>query len=239
MPTLPKPQLSQSESPWGATYDQMYLELCKDRAPILTALGFYAEHDLPPQEINSNAVPTKDEEEELRQIASALTLAAAASVAMPPARLVATLNKVSNNPSLFFARELPAPVEWAIACDYQRRAPGDALGRCIGGGQVAAFPGEVEEPTEANSPTATADEEQVDLALFRKKRASTAGNDHVGPWTDKLGYGVGVAACGSALRNKPIVFHEASGSAVRISYPSRSRGCLRLLKAPTRSDGCW
>jgi len=134
MPTLPKPQLSQSESPWGATYDQMYLELCKDRAPILTALGFYAEHDLPPQEINSNAVPTKDEEEELRQIASALTLAAAASVAMPPARLVATLNKVSNNPSLFFARELPAPVEWAIACDYQRRAPGDALGRCIGGG---------------------------------------------------------------------------------------------------------
>jgi hypothetical protein len=49
MPTVAKPQLSESKSPWGAAYDQIYLELCRDRAPILTALGFYAEHDLPPQ----------------------------------------------------------------------------------------------------------------------------------------------------------------------------------------------
>jgi hypothetical protein len=93
----------------------MYLELCRDRAPILTALGFYAEYDLPPPEENSNAVPTKNEEEELRQIASALTVAA--SAAMPIGMLVKTLKKVSKNPSLFLPRELPQPVEWAIADD--------------------------------------------------------------------------------------------------------------------------
>ena len=80
MPTLSKAQLIQPESPWGAAFDQMYLELCRDQVGILTALGFYAEHDLPPPRENSNAIPTQDEEIELRQIASALTVAAAASV---------------------------------------------------------------------------------------------------------------------------------------------------------------
>ena len=150
MPTLSKAQLIEPESPWGATFDQMYLELHHDRIPVLTALGFYAEHDLPPPE-NSDATPTKDEEEELRQIASALTVAAAASVTMPAGVLVATLLKVSKKPSLFFTRELPAPVEWAMACDYRRGdEPPGTHWRDVWGDQVAAFPGEVEQPTEAN-----------------------------------------------------------------------------------------
>ena len=150
MPTLSKAQLIEPESPWGATFDQMYLELRRGRIPILKALGFYAEHDLPLPE-NSDATPTKDEEQELRQIASALTVAAAASVTMPAGVLVATLLKVSKKPSLFFARELPAPVEWAMACDYQRGdEPPGTHWRHVWGDQVAAFPGEVEQPTEAN-----------------------------------------------------------------------------------------
>jgi hypothetical protein len=44
MPTLAKAQLTESEFPWGATYDRIYLQLCQDRISILTALGFYAEH---------------------------------------------------------------------------------------------------------------------------------------------------------------------------------------------------
>jgi hypothetical protein len=98
MPTLAKAQLIESESPWGAAFDQMYLELCLERAPILTALGFYAERDLSPPN-NSEAIPTTDEAEELRQIASALTVAAAASATMPTAVLVATLEKVSKKPA--------------------------------------------------------------------------------------------------------------------------------------------
>ena len=151
MPTLSKAQLIETESPWGAAFDRMYLELCRDRVPILTALGFYAEHDLPPPEENSDAVPTQDEEEELCQIASALTFAGAASEVMPTGVLVATLLKVSKDPNLFFARGLPAPVEWAIACGYQR---GDEIAgthwRDIWGDQVATFPGEVEQPTALN-----------------------------------------------------------------------------------------
>jgi len=150
MPTLAKAQLIESESPWGAAFDQMYLELCLKRAPILTALGFYTERDLSPPN-NSEAIPTTDEAEELRQIASALTVAAAASATMPTAVLVATLEKVSKKPSLFFARELPQPVEWAIADDYQRGdEPPGTHWRDVWGDQVATFPGEVEQPTDLN-----------------------------------------------------------------------------------------
>ncbi len=150
MPTLSKPQLIEPESPWGAAFDQMYLELCRDRIPILTALGVYAEHDVPPPE-NSDAILTKAEEEELRQIASALTIALAASVTMTTSVLVATLLKVSKKPSLFFARELPQPVEWAIADDNRRGdEPPGTHWRDVWGDQVATFPGEVEEPTESN-----------------------------------------------------------------------------------------
>ena len=151
MPTLSKAQLIQPESPWGAAFDRMYLELCRDRARVLTALGFYAEHDLAPPKENSNAIPTQDEETELRQIASALTVAAAASEVMPTGVLVATLFKVSNNPNLFFARELPQPVEWAIADDYQRGdEPPGMHWRDVWADQVATFPGQVEQPTDVN-----------------------------------------------------------------------------------------
>jgi hypothetical protein len=151
MPTLAKAQLTESESPWGAAFDQMYLQLCRDRVPILAALGFYAEHDLSPPEVNSDAIPTKDEEEELRQIASALTFAAAASDVTPTGVLVATLQKVSKSPGLFLTHELPASVEWAIACAYQRAdEPRGTHWRDVWGDQVASFPGEVEQPTELN-----------------------------------------------------------------------------------------
>jgi hypothetical protein len=119
MPTLAKAQLIESISPWRAAYDRMYLELRHDRAAILSAIGFYVEHGLNPPE-DPDAIPTDQEEDELRQIASALTVAAAASQAMSAGVLVATLAKVSKNPSLLFGRELPQAVEWSIACDYQR-----------------------------------------------------------------------------------------------------------------------
>src|SRR5205823_14317569 len=135
----------------------MYLVLCQDRASILTALGFYAEHDLVPPEENSDSVATKHEEEELRQIASALTLAAAASEMMPAGVMVATLEKVQSNPSLLLTGELPQPVEWEIAGHYQRgdESPGTHW-RDVWGDQVAAFPGEVEQPTDANIKKAAA-----------------------------------------------------------------------------------
>jgi hypothetical protein len=151
MPTLSKAQLIQPDSPWGAAFDRMYLELCRDRAAILTALGFYAEYDLPPPRENSNTIPTQDEATELRQIASALTVAAAASEAMPTGVLIATLLKVSKNPKLFYARELPQPVEWEIANNYRRDdEPPGTHWRDVWGDQVAKLPGEVEQPTEPN-----------------------------------------------------------------------------------------
>ncbi len=151
MPTLAKAQLIEPESAWAAPSEKMYQELCRDRPLILIALGFYAKRDLPSPEEDSEGVPTTDEERELLPIAGALTAAAVESTVMPTAVLVATLLKVSKKPSLFFTRELPAPVEWAIAGDYQRsEEPLGTHWRDVWGDQVARFPGEVEKPTEEN-----------------------------------------------------------------------------------------
>jgi hypothetical protein len=172
MPTLAKPRLIEPESPWGAPFDRMYLELCRNRIPMLTALGFYAERDLSPPK-NSDEIPTKDEEDELRQIASALTEAAAASATMSTAELVATLLKVSKQPSLFMARELAQPVELAIANDYQRcNEPPGTHWRDVWGDQAATFLGEVEQPTESSIAKA------ADAALARIQKTRKPGRPY-------------------------------------------------------------
>jgi len=72
---------------------------------------------------------------------------------MPAGVMVATLEKVQSNPSLLLTGELPQPVEWKIAHHYQR---GDEPAGTHWGDQVAAVPGEVEQPTEANIKKAAA-----------------------------------------------------------------------------------
>jgi hypothetical protein len=151
MPTLLKAQLTESESPWLETWDRMYRGLCLNRGPILTALGFYAEHDLLVPGIDLVGNPTQAEEAELRPIATALTIAAAASELMSSGTLIATLKKVSKSPSLFFSGQLPAAVEWEIACNYQRSDEKPATNwRDVWGDQPALFEGQVEVPTELN-----------------------------------------------------------------------------------------
>lgn len=148
MPTLSKAQLTEPESPWLEIWDGMYRYLCLNRGAILTLLGFYAEHDLEAESVGN---PTRDEEAELRPIATALTFAAIAAEVMPSGRLIATLKKVSKSPSLFFSGQLPAAVEWIIACNYQRSDEKPATHwRDVWGGQPAIFEGQVGTPTELN-----------------------------------------------------------------------------------------
>jgi hypothetical protein len=45
MPTLAKAQLTETETPWLEIWHRMYEYLCSNRAPILTILAFYVEHD--------------------------------------------------------------------------------------------------------------------------------------------------------------------------------------------------
>src|SRR5436190_12574915 len=148
MPTLAKPQLTEPESPWGVDF---YKEICRNRVAILSAVAFDAEHGLSAADVDPEADPTELEAEELREIAGALSVAAAASAVMPDRVLVASLHRVVKNPELLLRRELPATVEWAIASVYQRgdETPGTHW-RDIWGDQIARFPGEVEQPTEPN-----------------------------------------------------------------------------------------
>ncbi len=73
MPTLAKAQLTEAESPWLEIWDEMYRYLCRNRGPILTILGFYAEHDFRAPEDGSVDSPTQEEDAELQRIATALT----------------------------------------------------------------------------------------------------------------------------------------------------------------------
>jgi hypothetical protein len=151
MPTLAKAQLTEAESPWLEIWDEMYRYLCRNRGPILTILGFYAEHDFPAPEVGSVDSPTQEEEAELQRIATALTNAAVASEAMTSRVLVATLKKVSKNPALFFSGQLPGAVDWIIARNYQRSEEKPATHwRDVWGDQPAHFEGQVEAPTKAN-----------------------------------------------------------------------------------------
>jgi hypothetical protein len=151
MPTLAKAQLTEVESPWLEIWHRMYDYLCLNRGPILTMLGFYAEHNLPTPEVGSTSNVTNDEEAALGQIATALTLAAVASEDMPSGVLIATLKRVSKTPSLFLSGQLPAAVEWIIARNYRRGDEKRAMHwRDVWGDQPARFEGQVEIPTEPN-----------------------------------------------------------------------------------------
>jgi hypothetical protein len=144
MPTLPTPQLVQTESAWGAPSNQFYDELCLSKVAILSALEFYEERGLPIPDANSEMTP--EEDEVLLPIAGALAHAAEAAKEMPNGVLLASLRKISRKPELFFSDELPGELQWAIACSYQRddERPG-RYWRDVWGDQPDA-----EKPTEPN-----------------------------------------------------------------------------------------
>jgi hypothetical protein len=120
MPTLAKPQLIETPSPWRTEADRFQQELCRKGVPILVALNYYAERDLPVPEADQLEALVQDEETEIGRIAGALTFAAAASEELPDAVVIATLKQVSRNPALLRLGGLPPAVEVAIACHYQR-----------------------------------------------------------------------------------------------------------------------
>ena len=207
MPTLAKPQLTESPFRWGPTYGEIYQELSRNRVSILTLLGFYAKHDvLPPPNVWRRA--TRYEKEELRQVASALTEAAGASDTMSTAVLVATLLKVSKNASLFFTRELPAPVEWALACNYQRAdEPPGTHWQDVWGEDISSVPRDVENPTEGNIAKAA----RAALATVQERR--TPGRNYNAAdqiLADRLGEVFRRSGQSIRRRNKPIMRHGKS-----------------------------
>jgi hypothetical protein len=151
MPTLYKAKLTEFETPWQKSWERMYRQLRLKRAPILTLMGFYAEHDLPIPRTDPGSNLTKDEDTELERIATSLTLAIVASEAMPVGVRIATLKKVARNPSSFFSGQLSGEIEWVIACNYRRSDEKagtnwqDVLGK-----QPGHFDSQVEIPTERN-----------------------------------------------------------------------------------------
>jgi len=149
MPTLSKPQLIERESPWRRESDRIQRELCRKGVPILAGLRYYAERDLPVPE--ADQLMLVQDVEALKPITGALTFAAAASEELSDAGVIATLRKVSRNPSLLRLGQLPPEVEWDIACNYQRgdEKPGTHWPD-VWGDQPAIFGGLVEVPTDAN-----------------------------------------------------------------------------------------
>jgi hypothetical protein len=151
MPTLAKPELIERESPWLEEFDRFYQELCLNNVRILESLGYYEENDLPVPKLDQAGELSEEEEEEIKPIARALTVAADASQVLPRAVLIATLKRVSKDPSLLRGGELPAQVEWAIARSYQRsdEKPGTHW-YDVWHGKLAFPEGKIEMPTDLN-----------------------------------------------------------------------------------------
>jgi len=119
MPTLYKPQLTEAATPMLEVWARMSEGLYPQGRAILAKLDYYAARDLDPGPERDGKL-TKDEEEELSPIVRALMEAAITSESMPERILLATLQKVTKDPSCYFSSELPAAVQWDIAAHYQR-----------------------------------------------------------------------------------------------------------------------
>ena len=98
--------------------------------------------------------------------------------------LVATLQKVSKNPSLFSSGQLPAAVEWEIACNYQRSDEKPATNWQDVWGNQSWVEGDVEVPTEANIAKAALSAIQSIQSLRKRGRPPNAANQIL---ADRLG----------------------------------------------------
>jgi hypothetical protein len=108
-----KARLTEPETPMLDIWVRMFKGLIPNARMILDCLAYYVERGL--QIPSQESELTQEEEEELKPITRAIM-----SVQMRDGVLVATLDKVARNPSLFFDSQLPAAVQWEIATDYQR-----------------------------------------------------------------------------------------------------------------------
>ena len=112
MPTIPKAQLTEPETPMLEIWDRIFKGIVPNARAILDFLNFYAERDLKIPDQDDEL--TDEEKQELNQILAVLLEAAIKSVQMRDGVLVTTLDKVAKKPSLFFGGELPGAVQWEL-----------------------------------------------------------------------------------------------------------------------------
>jgi hypothetical protein len=139
MPTLVKSQLTETATPMLEIWDRMEKELLPNARLILAVLGYYAKRDLPVPDAETEL--TSEEKEEINPVVRALVEAVIESEMMRKGTLSATLKKVAKDPALFFSGQLPASVEWEIACHYQRgdEEPGTYCLDVWGGTQIDRY----------------------------------------------------------------------------------------------------
>lgn len=149
MPTIAKPELSESATPMLKIWDRMYEGLVPNARLILAGLGYYVEHDLALPDEGGEL--SEEEKAELHPVVRVLVDAAVRSQMMREGVLTSTLNKVAKDAFLLFSGALPASVRWEIGNDYQRAAeiPGTYC-MDIWGGEQTRCTYALETPTKAN-----------------------------------------------------------------------------------------
>ena len=149
MPKWYKPRLEEADSVWSDPSAEMARRLIADKEIILGNLRFYCEHDRPDDFDGKFASHVRAEEElVLAEIAGILTLAASVSATLSPGVLIATLRRVSIEPTLIFRPKFPSEVACIVADFYQRNreTPG-TFWPDIMGEKPASFPGGRRKPT--------------------------------------------------------------------------------------------
>jgi hypothetical protein len=121
MPTLSKPQLTETPSVWQRPSLDMQEAVFTTGEAVLGKLGFYHEHGRP-EDFGGKFKEQvqKDGYQVLSEIAGALTLAASISQSISPPVLIATLGKVRQQPDLIVRDDFPGAVLWLLAGYYQR-----------------------------------------------------------------------------------------------------------------------
>jgi hypothetical protein len=146
MPTLYPPQLSETATPMMDLWDIIHGALLSHAQTILTILNCYERFDL---ERSVDGELNEGEQQELNPIIRALMEAVQTIEAMPIHILISTLRRIARNPAQFFTEDVPAAVEYAIACNYQRASekPGTFCLDVWGGPKVDC-PYPLEAPTQ-------------------------------------------------------------------------------------------
>ena len=136
MPTKYRPVLEEVEARWLDIWELVFSGLLTQRWEILSALDFCSRHDLDARV----HMPFPEEWAELARLATILTKAGVVSQMIPDGVLVASLEKIIEEPDPALLETLGGELEWLLAGNYRRgpEEPGRFSFDIIGGKQIKA-----------------------------------------------------------------------------------------------------
>lgn len=167
MPTRYRSESYQPAPSWLTIWKSIYSWLEPQAVSILQPIGFYEKYDI---DVPCGVGVRRLEGEEraaIERIATALTIAAHCSHGAPVGIVQAWLERIAQEPALFFSKDLPPEVHWVVSSNYARHdeVPGTHLQDVFGRRRVR-FETRARRPTD----TSIAKAARSALKFLRRER---------------------------------------------------------------------